>query len=293
MRSLSVVSPAKVNLALFVTGRLPDGYHRLVTLFHRISLADQMTLTPQAAGFRLISDCPGLPLGEDNLITRAYRLVQKKIPGVGGVQVRLRKRIPMQAGLGGGSSNAANFLLALKRLYRLPLGRDELIALGGQLGADVPFFLYETPQALGEGRGDEIRPLVLNRKRWFVLVLSSEPLSTPRVYGEWDKHFSQGHFLTKKERVDRIRCLVSGREKSLDWAAKLYNDLEGPACRLCPGVRKTMAMVVQLGAPAVAMSGSGPAVFAVMDGEQEARALKKRLEKFIAPGRIKICRTLG
>ena len=288
MRSLSLLSPAKINLSLYVVGKLPDGYHRLVTLFHRISLTDTLTLRKKSSGFQLSCSNPALDPGESNLITKAYRHLQREIPDLGGVSVRLTKRIPLQGGLGGGSSNAAFFLLGMRRLYRLPLSQRQLLRIGERLGADVPFFLYNVSQARGEHRGDVIRPQPARRMRWFVLVLFQQGVSTAACFKAYK---DGGASLTKKRRVARIRCLLSDHGDSLDVAAKLYNDLEGPAFRFNPSIREVMALLVQLGAPAVAMSGSGPTVFAMVDDLQEARNLKKRLEQRLLPERIRICRT--
>jgi 4-diphosphocytidyl-2-C-methyl-D-erythritol kinase len=184
MHSLAIDSPAKLNLTLRVRGKRPDGFHELVTLFHRISLKDSLFLRKTRRGFRLICSHPGIPQ-KNNLITRAYEILKKQFPSLGGIQVRLIKRIPIGGGLGGGSSNAAAFLLSANRLFQLKLSRKKLLKLGAKLGSDIPFFVSGFRHALGEGRGERIRPFSFKRKLWFLLFPSKRGLSTRQVYSEF------------------------------------------------------------------------------------------------------------
>ena len=142
MKSLTLQSPAKVNLYLRITGRRADGYHILDTLFHRISLVDTLTLSKRECGFSFSSNA-NLPPREGNLLFKSYLELQKKFPGLKGVHAKLVKRIPIGAGLGGGSSNAAFFLLGMIRLYGLRISKPELMKMGLRIGADVPFFLMQ------------------------------------------------------------------------------------------------------------------------------------------------------
>ncbi len=182
MNRIKLRSPAKINLYLKVLGRLPNGYHQLLTVFHRISLCDQISLTKSDQGFFLETNQPKLSCGEDNLITKAYRALQEEVPNLGGVRVFLRKKIPIGAGLGGGSGNAAAFLLGMNRLYQLGLSVKKLTQIGSKLGADVAFFIQNVNQALGRGVGDQLISKTAKKKYWFVLALSDKPLSTQEVY---------------------------------------------------------------------------------------------------------------
>ncbi|MFA5160593.1 MAG: 4-(cytidine 5'-diphospho)-2-C-methyl-D-erythritol kinase, partial [Candidatus Omnitrophota bacterium] len=133
MKKIILKSPAKLNLHLRILGKRSDGYHELLTLFHRISLADTIIIRKNSGSFKLTTNIPSLETGEGNLITKAYRALQKKFPKLGGVSVRLTKRIPLGAGLGGGSSNAAFFLLGMKKLFGLKISSKELFAMGKKL----------------------------------------------------------------------------------------------------------------------------------------------------------------
>lgn len=290
MNALTLKSPAKINLYLRVAGKLPGGYHQLVTLFHRISLCDEIQIKKTKGCFSLQCSDKSLPTGEDNLITRAYRLLQSEFPSLGGVNVRLLKNIPLQSGLGGGSSNAAFFLLGMIQLFGLSLPFNRLLEIGRRLGADVPFFLYDVNQAWGFDRGDRIRIYRAKRKASFVLILSNKGLSTKEVFQKWSSMASGGS-LTKTKQADRIPCLFSDRESGFELAAKLHNDLELPAFTMNTAIRERMALLVQMGASASAMSGSGPTVFSVVNGKKEAENLTHRLKKYLSLDSVRICRT--
>jgi len=288
MKSLTLLSPAKLNLYLRVVGKLPGGYHRLITLFHRISLCDTLRLERTAKGFSLTCTDPRLPTDSRNIVTQAYHLVKKRFPRLGGVSVHLTKRIPLGGGLAGGSSNAAAFLLGLRQLCDLPLSLKNLVSLGSELGSDVPFFLHNVKQALGEGRGDVITPVALRSRKWFVLILSERGLSTKLVYQSLPADLP-GVPLTKAHRIARIACYFLEHADLFEVAKGLRNDLESPAIRLSPSIQKIIGDIVQLGIPSVAMSGSGPTVFALLSSHQQAEKLARRLRKTLSPKSVKVC----
>lgn len=175
--SLSVLAPAKLNLFLHITGRRPDGYHELQTLFQLLDWGDQLLITANHSGaITLDSNVPGITL-EDNLIVRAARLLQK---GSWGAHIALQKNIPMGAGLGGGSSNAASTLLALNDLWDLQLPRATLQALGRRLGADVPVFVGART-AWAEGVGDILTPIELP-ERWYLILVPQCHVSTAEIF---------------------------------------------------------------------------------------------------------------
>lgn len=285
MNTLTLQSPAKLNLYLKILGRYPNGYHELATLFHRISLSDTLYLRKRAEGFSLRCSHPELLCGHSNLITKAYRLLQSKFPKLGGVSVRLIKRIPLAAGLGGGSSNAAFFLLGMNRLYGLSLSRRNLADLGSRLGADVPFFIYETPQAVGRGIGDKIQPKPLRLKLYFVLVVSDRGLSTRRVYEGLKPAVS----LTKVTRVITMRSGKLARRDGVGLSRLLHNDLAPSAFRLRPSILKTISKFHRLGIPSAGMSGSGPTVFAVVSNLREAEDLARKIRRKEPGKRIFVC----
>lgn len=267
METLHLPSFAKVNLGLQVIRRRSDGYHELRTIFQTIDLHDELVFEPASRGVEL--ECRGLSLsaGEENLAMRAARALEKTVPVKRGVRILLTKRIPIGAGLGGGSSNAAATLAGLNRFWSLNLPEQELMKLARDLGADVPFFL-KGGAAFGTGRGDRIRSLSGSLNRFLLLVCPPVRLSTRRV-------FEAGGFgLTGKK--PRIRMMsfsqaLSGRG---DLADLILNDLERPAFRLCPEIRSLLRRLREVGAEAVSMTGSGPCTFGLFPRRQDAeRAL--------------------
>ena len=175
MHRLTVHSPAKLNLVLDVLGKRPDGFHELRTIFERISLADQITLTRNKSG-KIHIRCahPHVPKGPGNLVFKAAEMLSRDFSVSEGLDIDIIKNIPVAAGLAGGSSNAAAVLSGLNRLWQLGLKMPELAGYASRLGSDVAFFLYDTSYGLGTGRGELIKPLDIRTKLWHVLV-------TPRV----------------------------------------------------------------------------------------------------------------
>lgn len=276
MKVVTVSSPAKLNLYLRVLKRNRDGYHSLVTVFHRISLKDTLRLKKTDKGISLYTDHPKLPTDDRNIVTQAYDLLKRKFPRLGGVRVYLKKRIPTGAGLGGGSSNAAFFLLGMKKLYHLKISRRELVRMGKKLGADVPFFLYETNQAIAKARGDKIYPQPLRSRCWFLLILSDKGVSTKSVYENLHVR-GPAPSLTKVSRVATMLCHFLDRKDMAQVANLLKNDLEGSAFCLWPSIPKSLVRLEKLGVKGVRMSGSGPTVFAVFPHKREADNLFRKM----------------
>lgn len=277
-QALSIQSPSKVNLDLRVLGRYANGYHKLLSVFQRLSLCDALRLTARRSGIVIRTRHPAVPTDERNIMSRAYRLLQAECPDLPGVRVDLVKKIPVAAGLGGGSGNAAAFLLGMNRLFKLGLSRRRLMKIGAQLGADVPFFVSGASRALGTGRGDRTRPLAAGRRKWFVLVVSGRGLSTQKVYQTLPRKLPAAS-LTKLGRTVRIATQFLDRLAWEKAAKMLQNDLEKPAFKLQPSIKRVVEKAVSLGAPLAKMSGSGPTVFAVFPVQKEAKAFARRIKQ--------------
>lgn len=289
MRCLTLVSPAKLNLYLKIIRRRLDGYHELVTLFHRISLHDKICLKKKQQGYSLTADSASrLPVGENNLVTRAYRLLEKHFKGIGGVAVHLEKNIPIGGGLGGGSSDAATFLLGMKEIFDLQISKKDLVRLGAQLGADVPFFLYEVNQAIAKGIGEKIESRPTKVCQYFLLLISKQGVSTKQIYQNFTLH-QRPVSLTKTGRL--VKLLADLLEKrNFDQAAGLLeNDLEEPAFRLRPSLRGTLSKLNQLGIRPARMSGSGPTIFAILPRPEEAQGIAQKLQRLLPAQEIVIC----
>lgn len=249
-------APAKVNLGLAVHRRRPDGYHDISTLFLKVSLVDEVRLTAQPQNIVVHCAHPEVPGDARNLVHRAALALQPLAPEQG-VCVTLRKTIPVAAGLGGGSSDAATTLLGLNTLWQLHLSAAELAPYGARLGADVPLFLLPTVAAMGYGRGDELEAVACPRTFYLVLVKPPLAVSTAWVY-------QQLRFeLTAPPKDTNIlkQCLESGDIEGL--GAACFNDLEAVVLRHFPVVQDVKRALTQPGVCGVCMSGSGPTVYAL------------------------------
>ena len=256
---MSIVSrdaPAKVNLGLVVQRRRTDGYHDLSTIFAKISLTD--TLEFEAISDEILIECdhPDVPCDSRNLIHQAAAALQPLAPGQG-VKVQLTKRIPVSAGLGGGSSDAATTLLGLNALWELGLTLSELMPIAARLGADVPFFLFPNTVALGAGRGDELLALTCPQAFFLVLVTPPVAVSTAQVFSEFRFELTAG----PKDITILRQYLESGDIAGLGTVC--VNDLETVVLPKFPVVRDVKRALQQPGTYGVSMSGSGPSVYAL------------------------------
>jgi 4-diphosphocytidyl-2-C-methyl-D-erythritol kinase len=251
---------AKLNLCLKVTGRRQDGYHELVSLMVPVDLCDRIDLSPRPAGISLT--CRGIDTPEDgrNLVYRAAGAFFDRSGIDGGVSIDLLKKIPVAAGLGGGSSDAACTLKALNRMWGEPLSRIELLELAVRLGADVPFFLHSGPQ-LARGIGEILEPMPNWPRRWYVIVTPPIQVSTAWVYS------SLKIPLTSEESEDILKSL---KKEPFRMADILQNDLESVTAERYPIIDSIKNLIREAGAEGALMSGSGPSVFGVFESEKQA-----------------------
>ena len=264
---MTVRAYAKINLDLRVLGARADGFHELRTVFQAIALHDTITCVPREGPFAIECAAAGVPLDESNLIWRAGAALWRALRRRGTVRdvvVRLDKRIPLQAGLGGGSADAAATLVGLAAAWRVPLRPAQMTDVAAALGADVPFFLAGGT-ALGLGRGDEIYPLADMPRHWVVLLGPGFGVSTGAAYGWWDaeRDLARGPVVRKPQ-------YVPGPWPSR--SAQMINDLEMPIARHHPEVDQMKAALRRAGAVAAAMSGSGSAVFGLFQKRRDAVA---------------------
>ena len=318
---LRLLAPAKLNLYLRVLGRRPDGYHVLDTVFERLDLADELTFDPHPSGLLLHCSDPSLSCGEDNLILRAARLLQQATGTQLGARIHLVKRIPVAAGLGGGSSDAAATLLGLNRLWDIGLNQSTLLGLAAQLGSDVPFFLLDAPFAVGRGRGDQCEAVLAPATLAHVLVVPPVQLATREVYAGFDQTLQQRHVDPSTGARDRILSSVEGfdltapkpsstmvrhalRNGSLsELATGLWNDLEPEAIRRCPVIATSQLHLRALDCLGTRVSGSGPSVFGLCRDVSHAHAIAEGLPALLTeagagaqdarhPWRVEVVQTL-
>lgn len=267
---LTCPAPAKLNLFLHVTGRRPDGYHLLQTLFRFIDLYDTLHFTLREDGMvRRGNMIHGVEEQQD-LCVRAARLLQDETGCRLGVDISLEKRIPMGGGLGGGSSDAATTLIALNRLWSLGLSRQRLMALGLRLGADVPVFIFGK-NAFAEGVGEELQACPLP-EAWYVVLFPPVLVPTVQIFSHPE--------LTRDSLSITMRALLSEQKQ------QLRNDLQSVACALYPEVAQHIAILDNFGS--ALMTGSGACVFAEFSSrgraEEVMRQLPQKVRGVVAQG---------
>jgi 4-diphosphocytidyl-2-C-methyl-D-erythritol kinase len=271
-QSVTVRAHAKINLDLRVLGPRADGYHELRTVFQSIALHDVIQCVAREGPLAIECAAAGVPLDGSNLVWRAaealWRALRRPTP-VRDVVIRLEKHIPLQAGLGGGSTDAAATLMALATLWKVPVRPAQLTDVAATLGADVPFFL-SGGTALGLGRGDEVYPLADLARHWIVLLVPGFGVSTADAYNWYDSERDLSRGASAREPQH-----VPGPWPSR--AAQMINDLEAPIARHHPEIDQMRTALRRAGALAAAMSGSGSAVFGLFQKRADALAAVERL----------------
>jgi 4-diphosphocytidyl-2-C-methyl-D-erythritol kinase len=264
-RTLRIRAYAKINLALRVGALQADGFHPLQTVFQSLGLHDTLEITSRPGPFVLTCSDPGVPVDDGNLVTRAARALWSALGRAGeprGVAIRLVKHIPMQAGLGGGSSDAASALSALAWLWERRAARADLAAIAARLGSDVPYFLLGGT-ALGLSRGGELYPLEDLPDRFVVLALPAFGVATADAYRWFDEERS------RHSGVPRGAGTAIAAWRGCPLA--VGNDLEAPVARRHPEIGAARRVLEAVGAEAAAMTGSGSAVFGLFAAEAAAR----------------------
>ncbi|ABC28574.1 4-diphosphocytidyl-2C-methyl-D-erythritol kinase [Hahella chejuensis KCTC 2396] len=258
--TLTLSSPAKLNLFLHITGRRPDGYHELQTLFQLLDYGDSLSFTPRDdQRITLEPSLPGVPEA-DNLIIKAARLLKEHITAtspdkagqISGVSIYINKKLPMGGGIGGGSSNAATTLLALNRLWNADINTETLAALGLKLGADVPVFVRGAT-AFAEGVGDILHP-VDTQEKWYLVVHPNLHISTAKIFSD--------KWLTRDTPKSTIAPALEGDLENL------RNDCETVVCRMYPEIREAINWLDQF-SPA-RLTGTGACIFASFSDKKRA-----------------------
>lgn len=269
--------PAKINLFLELTGKRPNGYHELATLFAKINLGDTLTVSAQPAAQTRISLTLTGPVGkmlradETNLVCRAARGFLEQVGLTAQVDMTLDKHVPTGAGLGGGSSDAAGTLLALCEIFHKD--KNELLPLATQLGADVPLFMYEDTFLKGEGIGEKLTPLPAKGPLpWIVLVYPNTVVPTSEIFHRVHLPAKQ-NILTSLSNLDNLVLYLLRAKPLADWKKCLFNRLEEYVVPFTNSVRNVLLELKSTYTDAVLMSGSGSTVFALVETEKEARNL--------------------
>lgn len=291
---LRIKSPAKVNIFLRILNRRKDGYHNIQSVLQMVDLYDILTFKKRGSGITLESDSEEIPLDSNNTIYRAAELLMEKNVVKNGVSISIKKNIPVSAGLGGGSSNAAATLVSLNRLWNLGYSMDDLSLIGSKLGSDVPFFL-NGPTAFVEGRGEILYPIRPKRGRWLILVNPGIKVSTSWAYSRFDEvvnHKKMGKiWLTKGRKDNKILTLNGFKLDLIEVSSIMQNDLELITAKQEGIIEEIKEELKALNAKGALMSGSGATVFGVFMHEEEARSASERLIKK-RPWKVWVVKTL-
>ncbi|MFH1413815.1 MAG: 4-(cytidine 5'-diphospho)-2-C-methyl-D-erythritol kinase [Candidatus Omnitrophota bacterium] len=303
-------SHAKLNLFLEVRNKRRDNFHNLRTIFERIDISDKIILTLRKKDkmIKVICADPQVPCNSANLCFRSAKLLQDKFNIGKGVNIKIIKKIPVGAGLGGGSSNAAAVFLGLNKLWKLNLNLSRLLSLSKKIGCDVPFFIYNTNFALATQRGDKITPLkhFKSLRLWHVVVVPKINVSTAKIYEKFDAYSGlTPHFRSSKElNLDESAWLTRVKydvklfnlalmNKDLSSLGGLiFNSLERVTLKHYPEVGRIKQQLFDLGVQSILMSGSGPAVFGIVTSRKEALAVGRQLSKVSKSKRVFVTRTI-
>ncbi len=263
---LSVKTPAKINLGLWILGKREDGFHELETLFQMVSLYDTLEFNTECDGLRLTCNRSDIPTDETNLVLRAGRRLQQQFPERQNLhcQIHLEKTIPSGAGLGGGSGNAAGTLMALNQLWDLGLTLEQLLPLAAELGSDVPFFLVG-PSAIGKGRGELLTPIEPSRQFFVLLLTPRLSVSTAEVYNHLNLK------LTSPQNNIKILSKIFSKSDVASLGAHLHNDLEPIVLERFKEVRVVWEYLQTQNALGVLVSGSGSTVFGIFSDSRQAK----------------------
>jgi len=268
MKTVTLLAPAKINYLLDVIGKRPDGYHDLRMIMQRVNLCDEITLTlTENPGIKVTCNSKYAPDGSENIAWKAAQTLLDRSEVAYGVNIEIIKNIPVAAGLGGGSSDAATVLMGMNELLQLGLLEGELMESGCKLGADVPFFIFKNT-ALAEGIGDKLTPISNMPKCWILLVNPGVHVSTAWVYRSLQ--------LTSRASLNRLPKFFDSIEQIVSI---LSNDLESVTIPAFPVIADIKSKLIRLGAVGSMMSGSGSTVFGIFKHFDDAEIARSEVTK--------------
>ncbi len=275
MQTLTLSSPGKLNLRLDVVGKRPDGYHLLRSVMERVSIADEIQINLVEKGIQVSCDNQAIPEDENNTAYKAVKEILAYSSRNVGIEIAIKKNIPIAAGMGGGSSNAATVIKGINHLLKLKLSKEKLMQIGLKVGADVPFFLFEGP-AMAEGIGEQLKKIKTMPKLLFLVVNPNIKVLTSAVY----RKYSMDHLPKKPPRFEVPFAYRTKR----DVAKILHNDLEKVTIKDFPIIGEIKGEMLKLGAIASQMTGSGPTVFGMFSDKAKLEKAYEKMEKKMDKG---------
>lgn len=268
---MKIQAPAKINIYLEVVNRRKDGYHNIESIMQTVSLFDRITINPAAEKLTLKCNIKDLPVDQSNLALKAAILLKNELKIKNGADIYLEKSIPMGAGLGGGSSDAAAVLKGLLHVWRQKLSNEKLLEIAEKLGSDVPFFLFGGT-AIARGKGEKLEKLTKIQNANILLVNPGFGVATKTVYK--NLQFP----LTKKQKINRILGLFKGSGPQAQWGNAMFNRLEDVVLPMYPDIRRIKDIFKSHGCSCL-MSGSGSTVFGIMPDKKIGLKIKAVFDK--------------
>ena len=283
---VTVKAPAKINLVLNTLYKRPDNFHEVEMIMTTVDLADYITVKELSTNkIVLKSDQYQIPLNENNLAYRAAKIFKDHFKITAGVEIYIKKKIPVAAGLAGGSSDAAATLKALKKLWNVKCSIEELANLGAMLGSDIPFCIYGGT-ALATGRGEVIKPIPSPPKCWVILIKPRIGVSTRDIYEALDLKDAQ-----HPDVQVMLQCIYNDDFKGV--CENIGNTLEDVTLKQYPIVSEIKEKLIQFGADAVLMSGSGPTVFALVRKEYKVKRIMNSINGSLRNHEVHAVRLIG
>ncbi len=277
MRQFTVYAPAKLNLYLDVLEKRPDGYHNIETLFEKIDLKDEIVIKEKAKGLDIeVEPINACPSGKDNIVNKALRVLFEEAGAEPGIDITIRKNIPVSAGLGGGSSDAAAALRAVNDMFELGVPFQRLFSIAAGIGKDIPFFMLDAPFAIGKGTGEDLEPIETDSLFSHVVARPNISISTAEMYQRLDN----GAQRSKKPGIGIGEVTSAIKKKDLVFLEKTYyNIFEEILVGYSQYIDKAKILLSKAGAGPCFLSGSGPSVFSTMKSKKEAMKIFSKIPR--------------
>jgi 4-diphosphocytidyl-2-C-methyl-D-erythritol kinase len=272
MREIRVFAPAKLNLYLDVLEKRPDGFHDIETIFEKIDLRDEIIIKEKGRGLKVEVGTADCSRGKENIVYKAVQALFKETGVKLNLHIEIKKRIPVSAGLGGGSSDAASALKAINEVFKLGVQDKKLFSIACNIGKDVPFFMMDASFAVARGAGEQLKKINLDKVLFHVLIKPPIPLSTGVMYERIDRHNVSSRAHSLKE---ALRALEKSGVKALE--ENYYNIFESVLGRNSVQIDKVKALLARSGVRRSLLSGSGPSVFCTFENKKGAEEVLKKI----------------
>jgi len=274
MREIKVFAPCKLNLYLDILEKRPDGFHNIETIFEKIDLKDEIIIKEKGKDLKVRTSPSSCSQGKENIAYKAARAIFKEAGAKLNLDIEIKKRVPVSAGLGGGSSDAAAVLKAVNKIFKLGVSAKRLLVIAGDIGKDVPFFMQDNSFALAKGVGDKVEKINLDKVLFHILIKPSISLSTRLMY----KRIDRSSFSSKEHSIkSALRALKTKGVTALE--ENYYNIFESVLAGDSAHIIKAKALLADAGAKRSLLSGSGPTVFCSFETKKDAEKVFRKISR--------------